>query len=237
MMKKILVVFFFSIIILFLIYKLINKEEYYYLAIGDEIAKGHNSLDYYSESYVDYYYEYLKEKYKKVVIDKNYIYEDIRIKDLNEYFNNNKEITTLAQAVTKADVITLSIGSEELFSKLRSTFEIKDESTKIIEYIDNMFKELETLIKNIRKLSKNKLFLIGYYNPIRINPENERIIKSIFNYIDKQFIELEEKFNINYIEINNEFINEDYKFVPNINNSFPTKDAQYYIYKQIKKES
>ena len=146
--------------------------------------------------------------------------------------------STLTQQIRKANVISLSIGSEELFSKLRSSFNQSEiNNTNNIKFIDNMFKDLDILLKQIRKLTKKDIFVIGYYNPLRINAENEKYIKSLFNYIDSKFEELEDKYNIKYIEINDEFINQDYKFVPNINNSFPSQEAYYYIFNEMKKES
>ena len=231
MMKKLLVVFFFSAIILFILYKNIKDNKYYYLAIGDALSKGKDSFNNYSNSYVDYYYEYLTKTRTNVALNKDYQQEDIRIKDLTNLINDTSSNNTLSQAIRKADVITISIGSEELFSKLRST---KDLSNKeIYEYIDNMFKDMKNLIKTIRKLNKNDIFIIGYYNPLKDNNQ----LNTIFSYINDKFLDLEYTLKIKYVEIYNEFNKQGYKYIPNINNSFPTQDAYYYIYEQIKKES
>ena len=66
-MKKIsLVIFFLSLIPIYLIYNFAYKEKYTYLAIGDDLAKGHTPFDTYGESYTDILYKYLQEKHREV---------------------------------------------------------------------------------------------------------------------------------------------------------------------------
>ncbi len=227
MKKKLLVVFFFSLILIIFIYKKLRKEDYYYLPIGDALSIG---IDYKNDktlSFVDYLENYLKERKKKVIVNKTFIYEDLRIKDL---LNDN-----INPLLKEANLITISIGSEELFSKLKSSNEII-KTKEIYNYIDKMFNNYNDLLYQIRKLNKKEIFIIGYYNPLEIKKENEEAIKDIYEYIDSQFKLLESKYEVNYIEINEEFSKQKYLFLPNIDNSFPTKEAYYYIFDKIKRK-
>lgn len=233
-LNKSLIAFFVALIPLFIIYKIAFKEEYVYLPIGDALAKGYTPFEDYNSSYVDYYYDYLKSKNENYVINKNYISEDIRIKDLTSEFNNIGE-SNIKEAVHEADVITLSIGSEELFSKLRSSYNLKYlDNTKNIKFIDEMFISYEELVKNMRSMTKKPIYLIGYYSPITLNDENQNYIVSLFNYLDSKFEVLEEKYNVNYVKISDGFINNS-SYLPNINNAFPSLDGYNYIAEQIKK--
>ena len=111
-------------------------------------------------SYTDYLYKYLKEKYPKITLNKDFIEEDIRIKDLiikitEPDLNKSKN---LSQALKKADIITLSVGSDELFSKLRSNYTITNMN---FSYVDDLLKDTTTLLKEIRKITNKKIYIIN----------------------------------------------------------------------------
>ena len=238
MKKKLLVIFFLAVIPVYLTYKFVYKNNYLYLAIGDELAKGHTPFETYSDSYVDYYYNYLKEKNSNIIINRDYVDEDLRIKDLLDEITKSASYNSdLPQLIKDADVITISIGSEELFSKLRSSNNIKLNYIKNIEYIDSMFGDLKLLLKEIRKLTKSPVYVIGYYNPLIKNSENEKYIDDLFEYLDIKFDSLAEETKITYVKIDEGFDNNS-KFLPNLNNSFPSLEGYSYIANEIiKKES
>ena len=109
-----------------------RTTSYSYLSIGDDLASGHTPFDTYDISYTDILYNYLQEHHKNVTLDKTFIKEDLRTKDLIEMIKNpnltSKE--TLSSALKNADLITLSVGSDELFSKLRSNYNINKTNYK-----------------------------------------------------------------------------------------------------------
>lgn len=236
-LKKSLIAFFIALIPLFIIYKIAFKEEYMYLPIGDALAMGHTPFDDYSTSYVDYYFEYLKSRNNKYQINKEYIFEDIRIKDLVTDFKSMSK-SDLSEAIASADKITISIGSEELFSKLRSNYNLDNlNNTKNFKYVDEMFVNYEELIKNIRNITKKDVFLIGYYSPILVNENNKNYVHSLFNYLDSKFNYLENEYDVKYVKISDGFINNSV-YLPSINNAFPSIDGYNYIASEIiKKES
>lgn len=236
MKKKKLVIFFLALIGVYIIYNITYKETSNYLAIGDDLAKGHTPFDTYNDSYTDYLYTYLKNKDKKMTINKEFISEDLRIKDLLENIKNPSvyEQKNLPQAIQNADIITISIGSEELFAKLRSN-NWKTTNEKLYNYVDEMINDLEKLIKEIQKIKKTETYIIGYYNPIVYTPENETKLKSLYNYIDIKLKNLENTKNIYYVEIANEFQNKTY-YLPNKEHAFPSLEGYNYIANKIIKK-
>ena len=233
-MKKKLIIFFLSIFPILIVYKITENSTFNYLSIGDDLAKGHTPFDTYDSSYTDYVYDYIKQNHKNAELNKDYIKEDLRIKDLIEEIKNPSPYSSknLAQALKKADIITLSIGTEELFSKLRSTYSLKELECK---NIDSLYENITLLLKEIRKITKKKIYIVGYYNPIKITAENENNLDNIFNYIDALYKSIEEEYNIKYIEINDEFKNNPL-YMPNQNNAFPSLHGYKYIANQIIKE-
>lgn len=238
MKKKKLVIFFLALIATYIIYNFTYKEEFTYLAIGDDLAKGHTPFDTYGESYTDFVYEYLKEKNDKVKINKEFIEEDLRIKDLLSKIKNAETAggKTFTQAIKEAELVTISIGSEELFSKLRSNYELyKLNSKKLFDFIDEMTNDLNELIKEMKKIKKNEIYLIGYYNPIIDITDSESKLDSIYNYLDIKLKEIENKQKIHYISIYDVFKKRS-NFLPNPNHAFPSLEGYNYIANEIIKE-
>ena len=233
MKKKKLVIFFLALFGVYIIYNFTYKETSNYLAIGDDLAKGHTPFDTYSESYTDYVYNYLLSKNDKITINKEFISEDIRIKDLLENIKNPSvyESKNLPQAIKDSNIITISIGSEELFSKLRSN-NWKTSNDKLYSFIDEMVKELEILVKEINKIKKTDIYIIGYYNPLIYTEENETKLKSLFNYIDIKLKNLEKIKNVYYVEIASEFETKTY-YLPNKEHTFPSLEGYNFIANKI----
>lgn len=230
-MKKSLVIFFLAVISIYSIYKLAYKEKYTYLAIGDELANGHTPFDTYGPSYVDYVYEYLKTEKKETILNKTYIKEDLRIKDLIDELQkpNNLAKEPLTKLINNADIITISTGSEELFSKLRSNKNLYlNDNKKIYTYIDEMIKEYDEVLKEMRKITKKPIYIIGYYSPFLIDKDTETNIDTIFNYIDTKFKMLEKTHKITYISTYKAF-KENPFFLPNIDHAFPSIQGYEYI--------
>lgn len=211
-----------------------RTTSYSYLSIGDDLAKGHTPFDTYNISYTDILYDYLKIHHKNATLDKNFIKEDLRIKDLIEMIKNpnltSKE--TLSNALKNADLITLSVGSDELFSKLRSSYNINKTNYK---YADSMINEIKELLKEIRKITNKRIYIIGYYNPIKETEENSSSITTLFNYLNTSFINIEKEYNIKYIRIDEDFRNK-IEFLPNQENAFPSTLGYTFIANKIIKK-
>lgn len=234
-MKKSLVVFFLAVISIYGIYNLAYDKKFNYLVIGDELASGHTPFDTYGPSYVDYVYDYIKTEKKEAIINKTFIKEDLRIKDLIEELKNpnKEEKETLPSLVNHADIITISIGSEELFSKLRSNKNLYlNDNKKIYNYIDDMTKEFDELLMRMRKITNKPIYLVGYYSPFFIDKDTETNIDSIFNYIDTKFKMLEKNYNITYISTYSGF-KDNAIFLPNIDHAFPSIQGYEYIADKI----
>ena len=122
-MKKII-----FILILFLscyiIYNLTSDSKIYYLTLGDFLSNGSNYYGVSEGGYSEYVRDYFDKDdalkyYDKTFTNPNYRVTDlIRMIEYNEFkIKNGKEIY-LNQLLKKADVITLSVGMNELYYKL-----------------------------------------------------------------------------------------------------------------------
>ena len=216
-MKKILII---GIIILsiFIIYLTTIDKKVYFLSLGDEIALGLTKEGYYEQNYNDYIKEYLEKKGKLEIYINDYITQGYRITDIINDINNNKEIEetnkTIKNTLIKADLITLSIGTNDIISKIDQENKLtKMDYNKIYKNIKTINEDLDKLLRLIREYCKEDIILVG----LNINTEDEKL-NEIINYANESFKEISNKYNIIYIdnfENKNEFkiypTKEDYK--------------------------
>ncbi len=189
-LKKIFVV---AVLLLsvFLIYLTTMDKKVYYLALGDSIALGDRNTNY--PTLVS---QYLKEKNLLEEYRYQFMEDDMRITDLIRNIDDNKKVMingkekTIKNALIKADLVTLSIGNEELFYKIKT-----EKPSSLYNYIDEMMEDMDHLLELIREYCKEDVFIIGYMNPFS-NKMNEYI-----KYANKKLETLSKKYDILYIDI------------------------------------
>ena len=223
-MKKILVL---GVIItsIFLIYLTTIDKKVYYVSLGDEISLGMTKEGYYEKSYPIYVKEYLEEKNKLETFIDDYEIQGYRITDLINDINNNKEVEetnkTIKNALIKSDLITLSIGTNDIISKINTEKTLtKIDYNRLYKNIDEITQDLDKLLKLIREYCKEDIILIG----ININTEDEKL-NEIINYANEKFKETSKKNKIYYLDI---FKNEITEF-----KIYPTKDEYKQLSEQI----
>jgi len=154
-MKKV-----FLILILFIscyfIYNYTINEKVFYLTIGDSLSEGVNEYGIISYGYNDYVKDYLiannkLEEFNKVFTDKDYRIRDI-INMLS--YNEKKENNSLNRLIKKADIITISLGMNELYYKLEKS------KKNIYTYIDNMLNDYGKILNYINKFHHNKVSVL-----------------------------------------------------------------------------
>ena len=210
-MKKII----FSIItfvVVFLIYYFNISEKTYYVSIGDYLAYGINNFDKVDNNYSNN----IKEHYKKIL--DNYVNfsstDDYRVNDLINDINYNKEIRynnkeyKIQNLLIKANLMTISIGMNDLIYKKNIDY----------DYVDNLLKDIDELLILIRKYNKDKIYFLSFYNSINN--------KELIEYSNKKLKKICEKNKINFVDISN--LN---KYI--IENMYPTNDGYTYITEQI----
>lgn len=225
-MKKILAL---GVLLLgiFLIYLSTLDLKVYFLSLGDEISQGMNVYNKKDYNYNDYIKEYLENKKVLETYVNLYFHDNIRTTDLTNYIEDNKEIEidgkskSIKNALIKADLVTLSIGINDIVPKLL----LKNNYTKeeIYNYLDEYLKDLENLFKMVRQYCKEDIVFIGYYNIFNDNSYNE-----YFEYLNKKAKNISQNYEISYIDtidsITGNKIN---------NNFYPTKEGHIYIGDEI----
>lgn len=211
-MKKII-----FILILFLscyiIYNLTIDSKVNYVTLGDSLSGGINIYGIKQYGYSDYIKDYLYKEdklkyYNDSFTDSNYRITDlIKMIEYNEIKKLNGVDVSINQILKKADIITLSIGMNELYYK----FNINNEN--IYNYINELLKDMNKLLISINKFNCDKVFVLGYYN---VGVEREYInyinvkLEDIVNDYDFEYVDLATIFDNNPI-----YFDKSDSFVPN----------------------
>lgn len=234
MKRKTLLFSFLIIVIVFSIYVNKKDNQIYYLSLGDSLAAGvtpYGNRDY---GYTDYIKDYLIIENK---LEKHVNYSQLgsyRITDLINDINNNNEliidnqIKTLKNTLVKADIITISVGENDLLYRL--SFESNE---NLYLYANEIIKDIDVLLNIVRKYSKEEIYFLGYYQPLFLS-ENKKVTE-IIDYLNDQAKKLSINYNVKFINLNNIFFNNK-KYLPNPSDIHPSKQGYEAIAKEIIKE-
>lgn len=224
-MKKILISCL-IILVVFLIYLCNMDKKVYYLALGDSLASGEGAYGKQIKGYSDYVSDYLKSKNLLEIYVSEFAKSGYRTTDLINAIEDNKKVrvnkkhATLQNALIKADLVTVSIGANDILNKLNTETPI--DYSNLYNYIDDLGDDLEELLSLMREYCKEDIVLVGYYNPYPYL--NNRNTEDIFNYLNTKYQKISEEYKVTYVEISTLF-KENPQFLPSENDIHPSKDG------------
>ena len=206
-MKKILTIII-VVLAVFLIYLGFKDEDIYYLSMGDYLSNGINPYGTKDYGYSDYVKDYIEEN-DLLEVYVNYSSNNKRTIDLIKDIEDNVKIDvngkkkTIQNALIKADLLTLSIGMNDLLVnvKFNTDFSVNDLYDKLDEVID----DYEDLFKLLREYCKEEIVLIGLYNTM----DNEQL-DEFFDYTNKKLSSIANSYGIDYINVYEDFKNINY---------------------------
>lgn len=223
-----LIILLLVIISIFIIFNLTNKNNINYTSIGDGFALGKNSYGEINYGYSDYIRDYLKEEDKLNFYTKSFSKENISISKLTADIITNKKIKikneeiNIKQTLRETSILTMSIGINDLIYRVNIEDNLTDE--KINNIVNDVYKEFNELIKEIRKYYPHKIYVIGYYT----ENINNYYLKLAINKLNKKQQTNEE---IIYIDTKNIFENNK-SLLSNPKSIYPNRTG----YKEISNE-
>ena len=179
------------IIFVFLIYLSTIDTKVYYLNLSDSYSSE-------EPNYSSYFNDYLKENKKLEKYISEFNINDYRITDLTRMIEDNKKIKindseqTIKNALIKADLLTFSIGMNDINYKIGNA-----SINELYDYSDEILKDAEILFIILREYCKEDIIMLNYYN-IYDSEYDE-----IFNYINSKLDEIASEYNIKVIDLNN----------------------------------
>lgn len=222
LVKKIIIMLLF-IGLPILIYLMTVNNKIYYVALGDSLAAGQNPYGKTAYGYADYVADNLKSKNKLAFYTKKFAVSGYRTVDLIHDINTNKKVLiegeeiTIKHALTKADVVTISIGANDLFYKMGiNSMDLAYYSEiDLKRYVDEVVFDIEKLVVLVQKYCKEDIILVGYYNPIwHMKKSYAKEIEPVFVYANDKMKTLSEKYKVYYVDIHKLF-SDSVDFLPN----------------------
>ena len=180
-MKKIILILF-LFCLLYACYYIYNATEEHNIdmvLIGDNIADN----------------PYLKDIDNIGKINKDFVSEDYHITDIVNIFKYNQEMNigdreeSIHQLLKQADIVIISIGTNDLYYKLN------DNTKEIYTYLNSIISNYEIILKEIKRYDYQKVFVLGYYN---INNSNT----DIFSYINYKLRNVTKEYGYEYLDLN-----------------------------------
>lgn len=211
-------ILFIAVIVLtiFMIYLSTLDRKVYYLNLGDELSVEEGS-------YGDLIKDYLVSKNKLEKYISEFSEADYRTTDLIKDIEDNRKVYSnganiaIKNALIKADLVTLSIGSNDIYYKITTA-----SPRESYEYIDQVLVDLENLLELIRQYCKEDIIMINYYNSYQ-----ERY-HEIFDYMNDKLQDLAVLYDIHMIDITDIMIDS------NMENRFPDTEEYQQIYEKMK---
>lgn len=223
------------IITCFLVYFIYHHNDHHnitYIALGDSFAMGMSSNGSRSYGYHDYLKDYLKKHDKLHKYYTNFSYQDMRITDLYKDIlinEKDKENENLKQALRESNLLTLSVGINDLIYQQGLKGQIKEEEKK--EIIEKIEKDFKKLIREIKKYYQYEIYVIGYKN---CYPQDS-VEKDLLERLNLKYQDLAEEIGIEYIEVE-EVLNKNCGYFQNEEKYYPSESEYKNIYHQILKE-
>lgn len=237
---KLLIGFIITGIILITIFFITRDKQIYYLSLGDSLAAGQTPNNTIEESYGDYVAEYLKDKEVLEFYTKKFSKSGYRSIDLLNDLNNNKKIKvegkeiTIKHALIKADIVTVSIGSNDLFYKLNVGNEFDmNEFDDIYIYVDEAISDVDKLLYELRKSCKEQIMVFGFYNPFtNFSSSLANTVEPVIVYANEKMKNLVKKYDMTYVDIHDMFLAND-NYLPSKLEIHPTKDGYKAMAKSV----
>lgn len=185
-LKKILFIVLIILAVLLINFLFID-DKIYYLNL--------NTID--SNDYSIYYKEYLEKNHNLEYYNNYYNVKDYRITDLIRMIKDNKEITIdgkkqkIENAIIKADIITIWVGMNEIKYKIDTT-----DIEELYKYSDTILTDLEELFLLLRKISKEKIIFLNFYNP------GDDIYDEVIDYLNKKMNAIAIEYKIDILDVN-----------------------------------
>lgn len=220
-----------TVIAIYIIYAFASPDDISYLALGDSFALGENPYGEVAYGYSDYLSNYLAQNHHLKLYTKKFASVDARIKDIQQDILLNRKVYIdgksigLKSGLRDTDIITLSVGANDLLSQISVLSEVMIEK-KQDEIIDKIGADLTSLLNEIEKYNKN-IVLVGYYN---LYPKNE-VYRVLFKKLDEKYREVSQDKKIIYISLYDDFPYD--KYLPNPFNIHPSIEGYEYIYQKI----
>ena len=207
-----------------------NKgEPAHYLALGDSLAVGINETNELGKGYADFLAQILEEAELLASFNKGFAYPKYTTEDiLNELKSDVKKPSTetgeevsLLDEVKKADVITISVGANDVL-KLVERDEaggMQFEVQQIAQAIGQVKANYDAILKRIAQLNPTAdVFVMGYYNPFPYAKEYTEQFNLLVTMMDGAMMQVAEENATYFVKVADVVASNTELYIPNPQN-------------------
>ncbi len=229
----------FIILSVIIIYNCCRAKKEYYVALGDSVARGINSYGDDGYGYTDHLKDYLNKK-KKLKTYVDFSVSGYKTNDILEDLSINKKVTSgkneynIRNALRESTLVTISIGANDFLNNIDINNLSFNDITPYKDTIKKIVPNINEVLKEVRKYAKNKVIVVGYYNPIPfLFNTNKKEMDELFAYIDDEYTKIAKENNMEYISMYETFKNHG-DFLPNPMNIHPNAKGYEAIFNKIR---
>lgn len=179
-----LIVFVITCLSIYFIYNYSGEQnKITYITLGDGYAEGLNSYQQTSYGYSDYLKDYYEERDELKFYYDGYTNKEMTLKDLKKDIElNTREKdghTSIKEALRESNLLTMSVGLNDIRHKLSECNQITQNDEKRIE--KEITNQVEETIKELRKYYKYDIYIIEYPNLYPQNSVERRLLTKLNN--------------------------------------------------------
>ena len=221
-----------------------SEEKFDVLALGDSLATGVLADKTLGRGYADYVALLLEENDRLSSFNKGFSYPGYKTTDLLNDLEQNVEKSsidynflegkksTITEAVEAAEVITLSIGANDVLAQLQrnadgtftyNPFDVLQTITQTATNIDKIFKEIDKINPNAQ------VIVMGYYNPYPALKKLESDLNMLVTTLDNAVKKVVESNGATFIDVKNEIATAADKYVPNPEDVHLSKEGYMFV--------
>lgn len=208
----------------YIVYNKTTPTKKIIMNIGDGLSLGINSYGIKEYGFVDYYKEQISRKDINIITNSQYSKKDLTIKELQSYFQT---IPKIKKELSEAHLLFLTVGYNDLIYKCK--IEENLTTSKLQKNIEEIEKDYNSLIEEIKKYYKNEIIVIGYYRNTNQDEYVNNGIRRLNHY-------LKSREDIIFIDTYNLFNNQD-QYFSNPNSYFPNRTGYQAISAEIIKKT
>ena len=232
MKKRIILLgsFFLIVMAVFSIHYWFRTDKLSYVVLGDSVAEGRNPYGEIGYSYADFLADSLKKKgrlksYTKEYAKSGYVTTDV----ITDIHINQK----LKKELRESDLVTISIGANDFLHSIDTNHLDVGHLLDLKKNISMIMPSIDECIKELRKYAKEKVIIVGYYNPIPFLFNTSRNdLDLLFAYIDDEYQKIADQYQCTYVSLYQLF-KENTDFLPNPADIHPNLDGYRAISKLL----
>ncbi|SOB98670.1 lysophospholipase L1-like esterase [Ureibacillus xyleni] len=205
-----------------------------YVALGDSLAAGINEKGELANGYADYFALSLKEIEGLKSYNKGFAVPGYKTTDLLNDLKNNvtkpifnlegtqKETTNIQTAIKEADIITISIGANDVLSFVKpdkETGKINIDMAAITAGIKTVGENYYAILSTIKQINPDvEIFVMGYYNPYPKLENYKQQLSLLVTSLDAAISDIATKNGAHFVKVSEAIAADEAKYIPNPEN-------------------